>query len=82
MKKEIAEIANKNEKIFEINIKYKVPDEEFIRLIKENNVSMVIGSDAHDTKELEKVWRFSSIKGYPESFKIMKENPDYQEGFK
>jgi len=52
MKKEIAKAANKNGLIFERNIKYKVPDEEFIRLLEANNVAMVMGSDAHNIEEM------------------------------
>ena len=55
MKKEIAKAANKNEKIFEINIKYEVPDEELMRLLRKNNVSMVRGSDAHDVEEMKEI---------------------------
>jgi len=54
MKKEIVKSASKNKKIFEINIKHKVPDEEFIKLLKKNNVLMVKGSDAHSIEELKK----------------------------
>ena len=52
VKKEIAESANKNKKIFEINIKHDVPDKEFIGLLEENNVPMIRGSDAHHIQEL------------------------------
>ena len=55
MKKEIAKAANKNGLIFEMNIKYKVPDEEFIRLLEENNVAMVRGSDAHNVEEMKEI---------------------------
>ena len=55
VKKEIAESANKNDKIFEINIKYDVPDKEFIGLLEENNVMMARGSDAHHIRELKEL---------------------------
>lgn len=55
VKKEIAESSNKNDKIFEINIKYDVPDKEFIELLEENNVPMVRGSDAHHIQELKEI---------------------------
>jgi len=54
MKKEIAGLAKEKDKAFESNIKYQVPDKEFIELLKENNVSIVKGSDAHDIEELKK----------------------------
>ena len=61
MKKEIAKSANEHDKIFEINIRYNVPDEEFIKLLKENSATMIIGSDSHDAKELEKIWKIKTI---------------------
>lgn len=54
MKKEIIGLAKGKDKAFESNIKYQVPDKEFIELLKENNVSIVKGSDAHSIEELKK----------------------------
>lgn len=59
-KKEIAELAKQKNKIFEINVKYQVPDKDFFDLLKENDVPLVIGTDAHNIEELKKYNRNKS----------------------
>ena len=53
MKVKIAKRAKDYGKVFEINIKHNVPDEEFLRILRENKVRMTIGSDSHSVVELE-----------------------------
>ena len=53
MKVAIAGKAKEYGKIFEINIRYSVPDEEFLAILADNGVRMVIGSDSHSVEELQ-----------------------------
>jgi HisJ family histidinol phosphate phosphatase len=52
LKEEIAKSAKKHKKTFEINRKHRVPDEDFIAILKNEKVSFVHGSDSHSTGEL------------------------------
>lgn len=53
-KKEITRKAKKFNKIFEINEKYKVPNNEFLKILKRNKIDLYYGSDSHSRKELKK----------------------------
>jgi HisJ family histidinol phosphate phosphatase len=48
----ISQQAAVYDKIFEVNLKYKVPDNEFIRILQLNNVKLSIGSDSHSIDEM------------------------------
>jgi putative hydrolase len=50
---QIAQKASNSGKVFEINSKYHVPDEEFIRLLETNGVQMCFGSDSHSIEEIQ-----------------------------
>jgi putative hydrolase len=52
MKTYISQKAAIYDKIVEINLKYKVPDNEFIRILQLNNVKLSIGSDSHSVDEM------------------------------
>ena len=52
IKKVISKKAAVYNKILEVNLKYKVPDNEFIRLLQLNNVKLSIGSDSHSVEEM------------------------------
>jgi HisJ family histidinol phosphate phosphatase len=39
-------------KILEINSKYQVPDEEFLNILRQNNVKLSFGSDSHGIEEM------------------------------
>jgi len=54
MKEKIAKKAKKENKIFEISQKHKVPNKEFIKILKKQNVQFTYGSDSHSIKELKK----------------------------
>jgi len=54
MKRGITKAGRRNGKIFEFNLKYKVPDDEFIKMLREENIPMSIGNDAHSVEELKK----------------------------
>ncbi len=51
-KENIARIAKKQNKIFEINFKYNCPDKEFISILKKRGVKIIRSSDSHSIKEL------------------------------
>ena len=52
MKSDIARKAAQHGKTFEINIRYQVPDEEFLDLLKGYKVMMTFGSDSHSIEEM------------------------------
>lgn len=54
MKKKIARRANKFNKIFEINKKFKVPDRDFVKILKKHKIKLIYGSDSHSVSELRK----------------------------
>ena len=54
MKEKIAEKTKKENKIFEISKKYKVPNKEFKKILKNHNIQFTYGSDSHSVKELKK----------------------------
>ena len=54
MKEKIAKKAKKENKIFEISQKHKVPNKEFIKILKKQNVKFICGSDSHSIRELKK----------------------------
>ena len=56
MKKKLAMEARKHRKILEINLRHKTPDEEFLKLLEENEVTMVVGSDSHSVEDLYRFW--------------------------
>jgi len=55
IKEKIVKKAEVYQKAFEINLLYKVPDSEFVNLLKKHSVPIVIGSDAHNINELKKI---------------------------
>lgn len=57
--KRVLDIAKKNNKIIEYNIKYDVPNSEVLDYIKSNDILLSIGSDSHSVEELE---AFNKIK--------------------
>lgn len=57
VKEEIAVLAGRSETIFEHNLKYGVPDEEFLSLLRSERVQILPGSDAHCISELDELWR-------------------------
>jgi len=54
MKEKIAQKTKRENKIFEMSGKHKVPNEEFIKILKNQNIQFTYGSDSHDVKELKK----------------------------
>ena len=52
MKNLIARKAISYGKILEINSKYQVPDEEFLRILRQNNAKLSFGSDSHGIEEM------------------------------
>lgn len=52
MKQELARNAKRYQKTIEINSKHKVPDKEFLKILKNKKIKIVYGSDSHSTKEL------------------------------
>lgn len=59
MKREITRVGRRTGKIFEFNLKYNVPDEEFINMLREKDIPMSIGGDAHSVEELKETYRRS-----------------------
>jgi putative hydrolase len=55
LKSIIAKKAAEFHKVFEVNLRYKVPDEEFLRLLKLNEVRLSLGSDSHSIEEIHPV---------------------------
>ena len=49
---EFAELINKNEKIVEVNAKYRRPPENWIKIFSKNGVKFHLGSDAHSLNEI------------------------------
>ncbi|MDY6836309.1 MAG: PHP domain-containing protein [Chloroflexota bacterium] len=58
LKEAIANHASTNGKVFELNVKYGVPDNEFISILKNHNVQLIPGSDSHSMKEMEETKEF------------------------
>ncbi|MFQ5910813.1 MAG: PHP domain-containing protein [Thermoplasmata archaeon] len=56
LKEEIAILAGRSGKMFEHNLKYGVPDEEFRSLLLSEGVPILPGSDAHSIAELDELW--------------------------
>jgi len=54
MKEKIAKKAKKENKIFEISQKHKVPNKEFEKILKNHNIQFTYGSDSHSIKEFKK----------------------------
>jgi HisJ family histidinol phosphate phosphatase len=52
MKKNIAQKAKKENKFFEMNKKFKVPNKKFVEILKKNKIKFTYGSDSHSIKEL------------------------------
>ena len=52
MKNLIAKKAASCGKILEVNSKYQVPDEEFLSILRMNNVKLSWGSDSHNIREM------------------------------
>lgn len=48
----IARKAVEQGKVFEVNSKYQVPDEAFLKLLKLNGVKLTYGSDSHSVDEM------------------------------
>lgn len=57
VKEEIAVLAGRSKTIFEHNLKYGVPDKEFLSLLRSEAVQILPGSDAHSIAELDELWR-------------------------
>jgi histidinol phosphatase-like PHP family hydrolase len=57
VKEEIAVLAGRSETAFEHNLKYEVPDKEFLSLLRSEDVQILPGSDAHSISELDELWR-------------------------
>ena len=62
MKRNVARKAERCRKALEVNIRYQVPDDEFLAVLLEKKVPLSFGSDSHNTRELEeskanKWWR-------------------------
>jgi histidinol phosphatase-like PHP family hydrolase len=55
---EIAKFINKHDKIIELNAKYKLPLENWIKIFVNNGVKFHLGSDAHS---LDKIGNYDSI---------------------
>ena len=55
LKKDIARKAAEHGKIFEVNTKYQVPDDEFIGFLKLYGVKLSFGSDSHSIEEMRMV---------------------------
>jgi|SRR3989344_3067051 len=55
LKQKISQEAKLNNKIFEINLKYHCPDEEFISILKEHNVKLSYGSDSHSVGQFQQL---------------------------
>ena len=55
---EIAKLINKHDKIIELNAKYKLPLENWIKIFVNNGVKFHLGSDAHS---LDKIGNYDSI---------------------
>lgn len=51
----IAKNAEKYRKIFEVNLKYNVPDNEFLEILNKNNVELINGSDSHSVDDFIKI---------------------------
>jgi len=62
LKRDIALKAAEYGKIFEVNIKYHVPDEEFIVFLKRYGVRLILGSDSHSVQEMRAVLSGNSEK--------------------
>lgn len=43
-------------KVFEINLKYRVPGEALIRRLKKHGIRFMVGSDSHSVDELKELW--------------------------
>lgn len=54
IKEKIAKKAKEENKIFEISGKHKVPNKNFIEILKETGIKFSKGSDSHSIKELKK----------------------------
>ena len=52
--REVAEKAQKNGKIFEINKRYGLPEKGFLRELEKSKVSFSLGSDSHSVEEFKK----------------------------
>jgi len=52
IKEKIAKKTKKFKKTFEINKKFKVPDKTFLKILKDQKVNFVYGSDSHNVGEL------------------------------
>src|SRR5829696_461706 len=49
---ELAKLINKHKKIVEVNAKYKLPPENWIKAFSKNGVKFHLGSDAHSLNEI------------------------------
>ncbi|MEM3421707.1 MAG: PHP domain-containing protein [Candidatus Hadarchaeum sp.] len=57
------DLAAEKNVAMEVNVKYKVPDDAFIRLCLKKGVKLSIGSDAHRISEVGKIdWALSALK--------------------
>lgn len=54
VKEKIAKKAKKEGKIFEINKKFGVPNNKFIKILRKEKIKLIYGSDSHSVKELTK----------------------------
>ena len=60
---EFVKLAAENEVAIEINSKYRVPSEEFLRTCLKEGVKLSIGTDAHTTAEVGMVdWQMAMLK--------------------
>jgi len=60
---EFVKVAAENEVAIEINSKYRVPSEEFLRTCLKEGVKLSIGTDAHTTAEVGMVdWQMAMLK--------------------
>lgn len=53
--KEIGKLCLKHDILIEKNLKYNIPDPEFLNVVTSLGCSIVLGSDAHNTNELLKL---------------------------
>lgn len=64
MKRDIACRAGRSGKFFEVNTRYRVPDDRFFTLLRDEGVYFSFGSDSHTIRELQeskanKLWKMS-----------------------
>ena len=59
---EFLELAAKRSVAMELNVKYRAPNDEFLKLCLRHNVKLSVGSDAHRAEEVGEVrWAFKKL---------------------